>query len=36
MNPTPPPDNAIAAMIILTALALALVLITETLANFLR
>ena len=35
MNP-PPPDNAIAAMVVLTALAIGLVLIVETLANWLR
>jgi hypothetical protein len=35
MNP-PPPDNAIAAMVVLTALAVGLVLIVETLANWLR
>jgi hypothetical protein len=33
---TPPPDNAIAAMLLLTAIAIGLVLITETLANWLR
>lgn len=35
MTPAPP-DNAIAAMAVLTALALLLVLIAETLANWLR
>ena len=35
MTPTPP-DNAIAAMAVLTALAVGLVLIVETLANWLR
>lgn len=35
MNVTPP-DNAIAAMAVLTALAIGLVLIVETLANWLR
>jgi hypothetical protein len=35
MNP-PPPDNAIAAMLLLTAIAIGLVLIVETLANWLR
>lgn len=35
MTPSPP-DNAIAAMAVLTALALLLVLIAETLANWLR
>lgn len=35
MTPTPP-DNAIAAMAVLTAVAVLLVLITETIANWLR
>lgn len=35
MNPTPP-DNAIAAMALLTALAIGLVLIVETLTKWLR
>jgi hypothetical protein len=35
MTPTPP-DNAIAAMAVLTAIAIGLVLIVETLANWLR
>jgi hypothetical protein len=35
MNGTPP-DNAIAAMVVLTALAIGLVLIVETIANWLR
>ena len=35
MNSTPP-DNAVAAMILLTAIAMAIVLLTETLANWLR
>ncbi len=35
MTPTPP-DNAVAAMLLLTAIAIGLVLITETLANWLR
>ena len=33
---TPPPDNAVAAMALLTAIAIGLVLIVETLANWLR
>jgi hypothetical protein len=33
---TPPPDNAVAAMALLTAIAVGLVLIVETLANWLR
>ena len=35
MNGTPP-DNAIAAMLVLTAIAIGLVVLTETLANWLR
>jgi hypothetical protein len=35
MTPTPP-DNAIAAMAVLTAIAIGLVLIVETLTNWLR
>lgn len=35
MTPTPP-DNAIAAMAVLTALAIGLVLIVDTFANWLR
>lgn len=35
MTPTPP-DNAIAAMAVLTALAVLLVLLTEALANWLK
>jgi len=35
MNGTPP-DNAITAMILLTAIAVAIVLLTETLSNWLR
>jgi hypothetical protein len=35
MNGTPP-DNAIAAMVVLTALAIGLVLIVETIANWMR
>ena len=33
---TPPPDNAVAAMALLTAIAIGLVLIVETFANWLR
>lgn len=35
MNPTPP-DNAIGAMVLLTAIAIGLVLLAETLANWFR
>jgi hypothetical protein len=33
---TPPPDNAVAAMALLTAIAIGLVLIVETLTKWLR
>ena len=36
MNRPEPPETAVAAMILLTALAMALVLLAETLANYLR
>jgi len=35
MNPTPP-DNAIAAMVLLTAIAVGMVLVVDWLANLLR